>query len=41
MKRYYQRVSDKVLMEHLKAKGAVLIEGGEMVRQNNICKTHC
>ena len=29
MKRYYQRVSDKVLMEHLEAKGAVLIEGAK------------
>ncbi len=29
MKKYYQRVSDKVLMEHLEAKGAVLIEGAK------------
>ena len=27
MKEYYQRVSDKVLLEHLESKGAVLIEG--------------
>lgn len=27
MKEYYERVSDKVLLEHLKSKGAVLIEG--------------
>ena len=27
MKKYYQRVSDKVLAEHLESKGAVLIEG--------------
>jgi len=29
MKKYYQRVSDKVLLEHLEAKGAVLIEGAK------------
>jgi hypothetical protein len=27
VKEYYQRVSDKVLMDHLESKGAVLIEG--------------
>ena len=27
MKEYYQRISDKVLAEHLESKGAVLIEG--------------
>ncbi len=27
MNKYYKRVSDKVLLEHLKSKGAVLIEG--------------
>ena len=31
-KKYYQRVSDKVLLEHLESKGAVLIEGAK-VRQ--------
>ena len=29
MKEYYQRVSDKVLLEHLESKGAVLIEGAK------------
>ena len=29
MKEYYQRVSDKVLMDHLESKGAVLIEGAK------------
>lgn len=29
MKEYYQRVSDKVLIEHLESKGAVLIEGAK------------
>ena len=29
MKKNYQRVSDKVLLEHLEAKGAVLIEGAK------------
>ncbi|MDD7402310.1 MAG: DUF4143 domain-containing protein [Eubacteriales bacterium] len=29
MKRYYTRISDKVLIEHLKSKGAVLIEGAK------------
>ncbi len=29
MKEYYERVSDKVLLEHLKSKGAVLIEGAK------------
>ena len=29
MKEYYQRVSDKVLREHLESKGAVLIEGAK------------
>ncbi len=29
MKEYYQRVSDKVLQEHLESKGAVLIEGAK------------
>ena len=29
MKGYYQRVSDKVLLEHLESKGAVLIEGAK------------
>lgn len=29
MKKYYQRVSDKVLTEHLESKGAVLIEGAK------------
>ena len=28
-KKYYQRVSDKVLLEHLESKGAVLIEGAK------------
>lgn len=29
MKEYYQRVSDKVLLDHLESKGAVLIEGAK------------
>ncbi len=29
MKKYYQRVSDKVLLDHLESKGAVLIEGAK------------
>ena len=29
MKEYYQRISDKVLTEHLESKGAVLIEGAK------------
>ena len=29
MKEYYQRVSDKILIEHLESKGAVLIEGAK------------
>ena len=29
MKEYYQRVSDKLLLEHLESKGAVLIEGAK------------
>lgn len=29
MKEYYPRVSDKVLLEHLESKGAVLIEGAK------------
>ena len=29
MKEYFQRVSDKVLLEHLESKGAVLIEGAK------------
>lgn len=29
MKEYYERVSDKVLLEHLESKGAVLIEGAK------------
>ena len=29
MKEYYQRVSDKVLLEHLESKGAVLMEGAK------------
>lgn len=29
MKEYYKRVSDKVLLEHLESKGAVLIEGAK------------
>ena len=29
MKEYYKRVSDKVLMDHLESKGAVLIEGAK------------
>lgn len=29
MKEYYQRVSDKILLDHLESKGAVLIEGAK------------
>ena len=29
MKEYYQRISDKVLIDHLESKGAVLIEGAK------------
>ena len=29
MEEYYQRVSDKVLLDHLESKGAVLIEGAK------------
>ena len=29
MKEYYQRISDKVLINHLESKGAVLIEGAK------------
>ena len=30
MKEFFQRVSDKVLLEHLESKGAVLIEGAKL-----------
>ena len=29
MKEYYPRVSDRLLLEHLESKGAVLIEGAK------------
>ena len=38
MKEYYQRVSDKVLLEHLESKGAVLIEGAKWCRKTTSAK---
>ena len=35
MKKYKARIADKILKKRLLGKGAVLIEGGKMVRKNN------
>jgi predicted AAA+ superfamily ATPase len=38
VKEYYQRVSDKVLMDHLESKGAVLIEGAKWCEKTTSAK---
>ncbi|MCR5144609.1 MAG: DUF4143 domain-containing protein [Lachnospiraceae bacterium] len=38
MKEYYQRISDKVLIEHLESKGAVLIEGAKWCGKTTTAK---
>ena len=38
MKEYYQRISDKVLIDHLESKGAVLIEGAKWCGKTTTAK---
>ncbi|MBE5897891.1 MAG: ATP-binding protein [Lachnospiraceae bacterium] len=38
MKEYYQRIADKVLIEHLESKGAVLIEGAKWCGKTTTAK---
>ena len=38
MKEYYQRISDKVLADHLESKGAVLIEGAKWCGKTTTAK---